>query len=148
MSRNIKESNEKIQLFYLLSLTTGLRVNEILNLTYGDVDEKNSILSCLTVKQRKVDIVINASLLEIIKKESELNRELYQKNDNKKIINISTKKNVKITIPGPMTIFDTTHNDYYKDKMELLQDLATVINYEILHFCANLSKNQKIAAAR
>lgn len=90
-----KESNEKIQLFYLLSLTTGLRVNEILNLTYGDVDEKNSILSCLTVKQRKVDIVINASLLEIIKKESELNPSdsyIFQSKKSNNVVNKPIKQ--------------------------------------------------------
>jgi len=88
-------SNEKIQLFYLLSLTTGLRVNEILTLTYSDVDEKNSILSFNTTKQRKVDIVINASVLEVIKKENELNptdNYILQSNKSNNVVNKATKQ--------------------------------------------------------
>jgi len=54
-----------------------------------------------------------------------------------KISKLFTKKNIKITIPGPMTIFDSFYNVYYDDNMELLEDLSKAINYEILDLVEN-----------
>ena len=41
-------------------------------------------------------------------------------------------KPVKITLPGPMTIIDTTANDYYATEQELGADLADALNQEVL----------------
>ena len=38
---------------------------------------------------------------------------------------------VKITLPGPMTIADTTTDLYYKDNRKLCADLAEALNFEI-----------------
>ena len=42
-----------------------------------------------------------------------------------------TEKPVKITIPGPLTIIDSTYNSFYEDERRLAVDLATVINKEV-----------------
>jgi len=42
-----------------------------------------------------------------------------------------TDKPVKITVPGPITIADTTADNFYKDKKVLCRDLADAINYEV-----------------
>lgn len=38
---------------------------------------------------------------------------------------------VKLTVPGPLSIMDTTANTYYRDERRLAFDLATALNYEI-----------------
>ena len=38
---------------------------------------------------------------------------------------------VKVTIPGPLTIADTTMDNYYGDAIELGNDLADAINFEV-----------------
>lgn len=38
---------------------------------------------------------------------------------------------VKITLPGPMTISDTTADIYYNDPERLAEDLATALNHEV-----------------
>lgn len=43
-----------------------------------------------------------------------------------------TERPVKITMPGPMTIADTTANTYYDDAAKLGADLADALNVEIL----------------
>lgn len=43
-----------------------------------------------------------------------------------------TERPVKITIPGPMTITDTTANEFYPDEKQLAFDLAAALNFEIL----------------
>ncbi|MGI9303943.1 MAG: cobalamin-independent methionine synthase II family protein [Gammaproteobacteria bacterium] len=43
-----------------------------------------------------------------------------------------TDKPVKITMPGPMTISDTTADDYYNDARRLGADLAQALNAEVL----------------
>jgi methionine synthase II (cobalamin-independent) len=43
-----------------------------------------------------------------------------------------TDRPVKITIPGPTTIMDTTANAYYRDEKQLAFDLADALNFEIL----------------
>jgi 5-methyltetrahydropteroyltriglutamate--homocysteine methyltransferase len=42
-----------------------------------------------------------------------------------------TDNPVKITVPGPVTIIDTTANTFYKDDRELAFDLADALNFEI-----------------
>jgi len=51
---------------------------------------------------------------------------------------------VKITVPGPITIMDTTANDFYKDDKELVLDLARALNYEIKALAAAGCKNIQI----
>ena len=42
-----------------------------------------------------------------------------------------TEKPIKITLPGPLTIIDSTYNAYYDDERKLAADLATAINIEV-----------------
>ncbi len=42
-----------------------------------------------------------------------------------------TKRPIKVTLPGPLTIADTTYDDYYGDQARLCADLADALNYEI-----------------
>lgn len=42
-----------------------------------------------------------------------------------------TDRPVKITVPGPITIMDTTANGYYDDEKQLAFDLADALNFEI-----------------
>ena len=44
----------------------------------------------------------------------------------------STNRPVKITVPGPLTIIDTTADAFYHDEKKLARDLADAINHEIL----------------
>jgi 5-methyltetrahydropteroyltriglutamate--homocysteine methyltransferase len=41
-----------------------------------------------------------------------------------------TKRRLKITLPGPMTIVDTIANDHYRDKVELAMAFAGLLNQE------------------
>jgi 5-methyltetrahydropteroyltriglutamate--homocysteine methyltransferase len=42
-----------------------------------------------------------------------------------------TEKPVKITLPGPLTIIDSTYNSFYEDERKLAADLATALNNEV-----------------
>ena len=42
-----------------------------------------------------------------------------------------TDRQIKVTIPGPMTIIDSTKNEYYRDEMSLAMDLAAAIRREV-----------------
>ncbi len=42
-----------------------------------------------------------------------------------------TDRPVKLTVPGPITIMDTTANDHYDDDRQLAFDLADALNHEI-----------------
>jgi 5-methyltetrahydropteroyltriglutamate--homocysteine methyltransferase len=42
-----------------------------------------------------------------------------------------TEKPVKITLPGPLTIIDSTYNSFYEDERKLAADLAIAINIEV-----------------
>ncbi len=42
-----------------------------------------------------------------------------------------SERPIKITVPGPLSIMDTTANDYYRDERGLAFDLADALNYEI-----------------
>ncbi len=48
-----------------------------------------------------------------------------------KIAQAATDYPVKITVPGPLTILDTTANVHYADERQLARDLADALNYEI-----------------
>eukprot|EP01083_Nonionella_stella_P051942 137984_1 len=74
------------------------------------------ITNKITLKKDALDLIGNQWLL------------LQQKHNSKPI---------KIAIPGPMTIMDSTHNEYYANVHQLLFDLANCINQYIL----NLSEN-------
>lgn len=43
-----------------------------------------------------------------------------------------TDRPIKVTVPGPLTISDTTYDDFYGDPANLSADLAAALNYEIL----------------
>jgi len=68
-----EDSNKKIQLFYYFALTTGLRVNEILNLSYGNIEDKSSLLSLKPSKKDEVELILSDQLLEVIKNEHKEN---------------------------------------------------------------------------
>ena len=42
-----------------------------------------------------------------------------------------TDRPIKVTVPGPITIADTTANNFYTDKETLYRDLTNALNYEI-----------------
>jgi len=42
-----------------------------------------------------------------------------------------TERPVKITLPGPLTIIDSTYNSFYQDERKLAADLATALNKEV-----------------
>ena len=44
----------------------------------------------------------------------------------------ATDRPVKITLPGPMTIMDTTADAHYGDRLALARDLADALNHEVL----------------
>ncbi len=51
--------------------------------------------------------------------------------DDWRVAQSATDRPVKITVPGPITIKDTTANVYYKDDKTLTFDLARALNHEI-----------------
>ena len=42
-----------------------------------------------------------------------------------------TEKPVKITLPGPLTIMDSTYDSFYNDERRMAADLATALNHEV-----------------
>jgi 5-methyltetrahydropteroyltriglutamate--homocysteine methyltransferase len=48
-----------------------------------------------------------------------------------KVAQACTDRPIKITLPGPITIADTTADNFYKDREVLCRDLASAINYEV-----------------
>lgn len=48
-----------------------------------------------------------------------------------KVAQACTDRPIKVTVPGPITIADTTADDFYHDKEALCRDLANAINYEV-----------------
>lgn len=51
--------------------------------------------------------------------------------DDWRVAQSATEREVKITIPGPLTISDTIANDHYASRPELARALAGVLNIEI-----------------
>jgi integrase len=73
-----EDGNEKMKLFSLISLMTGLRANQILPLKFDEIDEKASTFSLIldksrSDKQSKINVSIPPLVLSLIKKEKELN---------------------------------------------------------------------------
>ena len=56
--------------------------------------------------------------------------------DDWRIAQSATERDVKITVPGPLTISDTIANDYYADRADLARALADAINIEIRRLTA------------
>lgn len=48
-----------------------------------------------------------------------------------RVAQAATDRPVKITVPGPTTIMDTTANEHYEDERALAFDLADALNFEI-----------------
>ena len=64
-----------------------------------------------------------------------LARELFLA-DEWKIAQSFTDKDVKVTMPGPMTITDTNADDFYNNDAKLGADLADALNKEVLSLAA------------
>lgn len=43
-----------------------------------------------------------------------------------------TDRPLKMAVPGPMTVIDSSRNDFYKDEAELAMDVAVALNQELL----------------
>ncbi len=52
--------------------------------------------------------------------------------DDWRVANSATDREVKITVPGPLTISDTIADEYYSSRPELARALADVLNTEII----------------
>jgi len=69
-----------------------------------------------------------------------------------KVAQSFTDRPVKITMPGPMTIADTTANNYYDDPAKLGADLADALNGEVLALvqagCKHIQIDEPIFARR
>jgi integrase len=91
-----EDGNQKMRLFCLLSLGTGLRVSEILSLKFDDIDEKNSRLSFTSDKlrmgeQRKHVVALTPSVLAELKKEKKRNSTDINVFQSKKSNNVSNQ---------------------------------------------------------
>ena len=49
-----------------------------------------------------------------------------------RIAQSATKKPVKMTVPGPLSLADWLADEYYRDERRLCEDLAAALNWEIL----------------
>ena len=69
-----------------------------------------------------------------------------------KIAAAASQRPVKITLPGPVTIMDTTANDYYHDERQLAYDLAEALNFEIRALadagCCNIQVDEPLFARK
>ncbi|MBL0714574.1 MAG: cobalamin-independent methionine synthase II family protein [Desulfosarcina sp.] len=50
---------------------------------------------------------------------------------NWRVAQAVTERPVKITLPGPLTIIDSTYNSFYEDERKLAADLAAALNVEV-----------------
>jgi len=68
------------------------------------------------------------------------------------IAQAATERPVKITIPGPLTIIDSTFDAYYGDERQLAADLAVAINREVLRLtdkgCRRIQIDEPIFARK
>src|SRR5262245_10746366 len=46
------------------------------------------------------------------------------------LLRAHTRRRIKLTLPGPMTIVDTVADDYYRDKVEMAMAFADLLNAE------------------
>ncbi len=64
----------------------------------------------------------------------------------------STDRPVKVTIPGPLTITDSTVDRFYGDRAALVADLAVAVNAEVLALveagCAHVQVDEPVFARR
>ena len=56
--------------------------------------------------------------------------------EDAKFLRSQTKKRVKFTLPGPMTMVDTLYDDYYKDREKLAGEFAAILNEEAREIAA------------
>jgi 5-methyltetrahydropteroyltriglutamate--homocysteine methyltransferase len=52
--------------------------------------------------------------------------------DDVRLLRAETDHPIKYTLPGPMTIIDTLHDAYYKDRARLAMEFARILNTEAL----------------
>lgn len=50
--------------------------------------------------------------------------------DDARLLRAETDRPIKFTLPGPMTIVDTLHDAYYKDRARLAMEFAGILNRE------------------
>ena len=50
--------------------------------------------------------------------------------EDAKFLRAQTRRPIKLTLPGPMTMVDTLHDDYYKSRERLAMDFAAILNAE------------------
>jgi 5-methyltetrahydropteroyltriglutamate--homocysteine methyltransferase len=50
--------------------------------------------------------------------------------DDVRVLRAATDRPIKYTLPGPMTIIDTLHDAYYKDRTRLAMQFAKILNKE------------------
>ena len=69
-----------------------------------------------------------------------------------RIAQAATDKPVKITVPGPLTIIDTTANIHYEKERDLALDLAAALNFEIMALveagCTHIQVDEPVFARR
>jgi 5-methyltetrahydropteroyltriglutamate--homocysteine methyltransferase len=53
-----------------------------------------------------------------------------------RLLRTETDHAIKYTLPGPMTIVDTLHDTYYKDRTRLAMQFAKILNREARELCA------------
>lgn len=56
--------------------------------------------------------------------------------DDLRFAKAQTDRPVKMQVPGPMTVIDSSHNDAYDDEEELAMDIAAAVNAELLELQA------------
>ncbi len=69
-----------------------------------------------------------------------------------RVAQAASDKPIKITIPGPLTIIDTTANEHYASEAELAFDLAEALNHEVLALveagCRHIQIDEPLFARR
>ena len=56
--------------------------------------------------------------------------------DDAKFLRASTRRKVKYTLPGPMTMVDTLYDGYYKSREKLAREFAVILNEEAKEIAA------------
>ena len=56
--------------------------------------------------------------------------------EDAKFLRSQTKKRVKFTLPGPMTMVDTLYDGYYKNREKLAREFAVILNQEAREIAA------------
>ena len=72
--------------------------------------------------------------------------------DDWRLAQACTDQPLKITMPGPMTISDTNHDDFYHDPKKLGADIAHALNAEVLALadagCVHIQIDEPLFARR